>query len=80
MARGVFGGGVALNKHAPIGVCMVVDCNGKSLYRGPSSYAGRGFCRKHKNLAVRNRDVDAFAAFVEADDRIGGGWMQKRRA
>ncbi len=49
---------VRLNKRCDAAVCMVVGCGGVAIYRNASSArvngTTRGYCRKHKQLAVGN--------------------------
>jgi hypothetical protein len=50
--------GAQINPSGEASVCMVLDCGRTALYRTPSS-AGtkRGFCDRHKALAVGTHQI-----------------------
>ena len=56
--------------------CMVIGCGGPSLYRGLHSRNGRGYCGRHRELAVFShikQSAENLATYMEkktdADNR-----------
>lgn len=62
-----------INKNCDPAVCLVVDCGKAALYRNPRGSSQRGYCSRHKALAMMAPDfldeqVDSFANWMHSTE------------